>query len=93
MNKYEIMIVTKIISDEELNAIIEKSKSIINAEGKVDKVDIWGEKALAYEILGSTRGIYALITYSSTSNATKELDRYLKINETILRHMIVRKEC
>ena len=93
MNNYEIMIVTKIISDEELNAIIEKSKSIINAEGKVDKVDIWGEKALAYEISGSTRGIYTLITYSSTSNATKELDRYLKINETILRHMIVRKEC
>ena len=42
MNNYEIMIIIKPMPEENLNAIIDKTKSIITADGKVDKVDNWG---------------------------------------------------
>ena len=92
MNNYEIMIVVKPMPEENLNAIIDKTKSIITADGKVDKVDNWGEKRLAYEISGLNTGIYLLFTYIGTCDVTREIDRYMKINEDILRHMIVRKD-
>ena len=40
---------------------------------------------------GFREGLYVLIEYKADSNCTKELDRKLKIDEDILRHMIIRK--
>lgn len=91
MQNYEIMVVVRPMPEENLNTIIEKTKSIITADGNVNKVDNWGEKRLAYEISGLNTGIYLLFTYNGTPNMTKEVDRYMKINDDILRHMIVRK--
>ena len=91
MQNYEIMVVVRLMPEENLNTIIEKTKSIITADGNVNKVDNWGEKRLAYEISGLNTGIYLLFTYNGTPNMTKEVDRYMKINDDILRHMIVRK--
>lgn len=91
MQNYEIMVVVRPMPEENLNTIIEKTKSIITADDNVNKVDNWGEKRLAYEISGLNTGIYLLFTYNGTPNMTKEVDRYMKINDDILRHMIVRK--
>ena len=92
MNNYEIMIVVKPMPEENLNAIIDKTKSIITVNGKVKGMENFGEKRLAYEICGLNTAIYLLFIYSGTSDVTKEVDRYMKINEDILRHMIVRKD-
>ncbi|EQF99336.1 ribosomal protein S6 [Clostridioides difficile 6041] len=50
---------------------------------------ILGEKKLAYPIAKFTEGFYVLVNFKSAVDVPKEIDRNLKINENVIRHMIV----
>jgi len=65
---------------------------IRNDGGTVDKVDIWGKRRLAYEINKKTEGIYAVVSLTSNGDATKELDRQLKLSEAVMRTKVLRAE-
>ena len=59
MAKYETMMVTTANLDEEAsNALINKFKNLIAANGTIDSVDDWGKKRLAYPINDETEGVY-----------------------------------
>ena len=59
MAKYETMMVTTANLDEEAsNALINKFKNLIAANGTIDSVDDWGKKRLAYNINDETEGVY-----------------------------------
>jgi small subunit ribosomal protein S6 len=60
--------------------------------GSVEKVDVWGKRRLAYEILKHAEGIYALVDVNSEPDAVKELDRQLSLNETVLRTKVLRRD-
>jgi len=59
-------------------------------DGKVLEVKEMGMRNLAYEINDFTKGFYVLMNVEATSEATGEFDRLVKINERIMRHMVVR---
>ena len=59
--------------------------------GVVDNVDEWGKRKLAYEINGLTEGSYTLIDFHATPESIAELDRILRINDAVVRHMIVKR--
>jgi small subunit ribosomal protein S6 len=65
---------------------------IRNDGGTIDNVDIWGRRRLAYEIQKKTEGIYAVVNFTATSDATVELDRQLKLSEAVLRTKVLRAE-
>jgi small subunit ribosomal protein S6 len=65
---------------------------IRNDGGTIDNVDIWGRRRLAYEIQKKTEGIYAVVNFTATSEATQELDRQLKLSELIMRTKVLRAE-
>ncbi len=54
----------------------------------------WEKRRLAYEMNGYREGIYHIVKVSSPSSATavNEFDRLAKINDDIIRHMIVKEE-
>jgi len=60
--------------------------------GTVDKVDIWGRRRLAYDILKKSEGIYAVVDFTATSDTAKELDRQLGLNEVVLRTKVMRAD-
>jgi small subunit ribosomal protein S6 len=60
--------------------------------GSVEKIDVWGRRRLAYEINKKTEGIYAVIDLQATPAAVAELDRQLRLNESVLRTKVVRPE-
>ncbi len=60
--------------------------------GKVDKVDVWGKRRLAYEIAKNSEGIYAVVDISATPAAVAELDRQLGLNESVLRTKVLRND-
>ena len=68
------------------------SNVIRNDGGTIDNVDIWGRRRLAYEIQKKTEGIYAVVNFTATSEATVELDRQLKLSEAVLRTKVLRAE-
>lgn len=92
MKNYEIMYICKTVYEEAIQNVTDKFNAIIKANGgNVEKTDIWGKKRLAYEIQDKTDGIYVLVTFAATPVCVKELDRVMRLDENILRHMIISK--
>lgn len=90
MKNYELVYVLKpAIEDEAKEAVLDKAKSVIEASGEVEKVDVWGVKKLAYEIQKLREGYYVLVTFKASVDVPKELDRNLKISDNVIRHMVV----
>jgi len=58
--------------------------------GKVDKVDVWGKRRLAYEIKKNSEGIYAVVDVNCEPATVQELDRLLTLNESVLRTKVLR---
>ena len=48
-------------------------------------------KPVVYEHFGGKEGIYAVVNFTATSEATQELDRQLKLNESVLRTKVLRQ--
>jgi small subunit ribosomal protein S6 len=72
---------------------LDKFLNVIRTDGgTVDKVDIWGRRRLAYEINKKSEGIYAVVNLTASSDATKELDRQLKLSEAVMRTKVLRAE-
>lgn len=90
MRNYELVYVLRPNLEEEAREnILSKIKAIIEASGEVEKVDVWGNRKLAYEIEKLTEGYYVLVNFRATTDVPKEIDRNLKIWDDAIRHLIV----
>ncbi|NLP30449.1 MAG: 30S ribosomal protein S6 [Clostridiales bacterium] len=93
MRNYEVMfIIESTLEDEKKEATIEMVKEVISANGEVDKVDVWGMRKLAYPIQKKNEGYYVLIEFKADSDLPNELDRRLKISDSVIRHLIINKD-
>ena len=93
MKAYELLFFVAPTIDEETRlAVMKRIENTIAADnGVVDNVDEWGKRKLAYEINGLTEGSYTLIDLHATPESIAELDRILRINDAVVRHMIVKR--
>jgi len=92
MRDYELMyIINTNVDDEKRPAVIEKYKQIItDGGGEIVKVDEWGKRRLAYEVNKNREGYYVLMNYKSSIAACQELERLMKIDEAILKHLVIK---
>ncbi|NVK17544.1 MAG: 30S ribosomal protein S6 [Methylocystaceae bacterium] len=58
--------------------------------GKVTKREYWGLRNIAYRMKKNRKGHYVLFNIDAPSEAINELDRQLRLNEDVLRHLVVR---
>lgn len=91
MKAYELLFIVALTIDDETRAGVMKriETTITDAQGVVDNVDNWGKRKLAYEINGLSDGDYTLIDFHTDPQSIAELDRVLRINDAVVRHMIV----
>jgi len=96
MRHYEAMyIVDADTPDENLDPIIEKYKKVVtDGVGEVSEAGKWekGRRAMAYEISKKREGMYLMMQFTSSPDVPKELDRIFRINDEILRHLVVRQD-
>ncbi|MCA4133268.1 30S ribosomal protein S6 [Arthrobacter sp. M4] len=94
MRPYELMVIIDPEVDERtVEPSLQKFLNVITADGgTIEKVDIWGRRRLAYDIKKKSEGIYAVVNFTASPAAAKELDRQLGLNETIMRTKIIRPE-
>lgn len=92
-NKYELVFVLSMeLGDDGIEAYQQRVEDLINEHGEVTNVDVWGQRKLAYEIQDQREGYYILINFNAEPEFPQELDRVLKLNDQVLRHLIVRAE-
>ena len=91
MKAYEVLFFVAPNTDEETRAGVMKRIDVaITAEGGVvDSVEDWGKRKLAFEIDDLTEGDYTLINFHADPQQIAELDRVLRINDAVKRHMVV----
>ena len=94
MRHYEIMVILDSSLEERTVApSLDTYLNVIRTSGgSVEKLDVWGRRRLAYEINKKTEGIYAVIDLQAEPQAVAELDRQLRLNESVLRTKVIRPD-
>ena len=94
MRSYEMVLILKPdLSDDQLKEEVDKVKGLITkGGGQILHYEDWGKRKLAYAIRRQTKGSYHLFQFASDPQALAEVDRSLKLDEAVLRHMTVRME-
>lgn len=91
MNKYEVMFIAKPLEEAEVDLIVELVSNLLTKNGcTIEKVDRWGKRHLAYPVKKQADGYYVLINFEGEPDVIKEIDRVIKIHDTILKHLIVK---
>ena len=94
MNKYEIMFIVKAELDEKSVSDNAKAmeKVLTDMKSKILNSKDMGQRKLAYPINKQVRGYYFVLNVEATADAVNEFDRKAKLNENILRHIVIREE-
>ena len=94
MNKYEIMFIVRPDMEEaEIKKTAENMKKVLtDAKAKVLEEKAMGQRELAYEIKKFSTGYYYLFIVEADKEAEQEFNRVARINESLLRHLIVKVE-
>ena len=84
MVKYESIFVCSVEgkSEEDVNALVEKFKALIEKHGTVESVDEWGKKKLAYLINDEAEGYYVLYNFECEPTFPAELERIAGMLQT-----------
>jgi small subunit ribosomal protein S6 len=92
MTDYEVTYILRPSLEE--NEVEERSNAIAeivrNQNGEVVAIERMGKKRLAYEIDDVREGNYVVMQFKSDGAGSKELERLLKLNEEVLRALVVR---
>ena len=94
MNKYEIMFIVRPDMEEaEIKNTAEEAKKVLTEKNAtIVEEKAMGQRELAYEINKFSTGYYYLFVVEANATAVKEFDRVARINESLLRHLVVKVE-
>ncbi len=92
LRQYETTFIINVhLEDEQINKTIEKYTTLIeNKSGRIKSVDRWGKHRLAYEIAKKQYGYYVYIRFEAAASIIRDLERELKLDDSILRYLTIR---
>ncbi len=90
--KYELVyIVSPEATDEQVAEVHTQVDAVVQRlGGQLEKTENWGRRKLAYEIGRHKEGTYVLEVIHGSGELMKEIDRRLKVLDTVIRHLTVR---
>jgi len=90
MRHYEIVLIVHPDQSEQVSAMVERYKTMIEAQkGRVHRLEDWGRRQLAYPIGKMNKAHYVLLNIEATPQTLAELENALRFNDAVLRHMTV----
>ena len=92
MNKYEsVVIINPNVVEEAVKGLVERFTTLINTDGKVEKVDELGKKKLAYEIAKNKEGYYVVFDFEANPSLIAELERNYRITDEVIKFIVIKK--
>jgi small subunit ribosomal protein S6 len=94
LRNYELVLIIHPETEETaFKEMVDRVKGwITDSGGQVSKVDLWGKRQLAYPIHKQKEGLYALLQSQMETSYCIELERNLRLQESILRFLLVAQE-
>ncbi|MBN1891440.1 MAG: 30S ribosomal protein S6 [Clostridiales bacterium] len=92
-NKYEMIVVlSPALGEEGITSATETVKAKLETGATIEVLETLGMKRLAYEINDQSEGFYLQFNFTAEPDFPKEIERVLKINEGVLRFLIIRTD-
>lgn len=95
MRDYEVVYIFKsALGTEDIDARLQRyHEKILAVDGsEITAVEHWGKRQLAYPIDRNENGYYVVAQFSTEPRALPEFERLLKLDEEVLRHLVVLSE-
>lgn len=91
---YEMVVVLspEVVEDNLETAINTISNFITSRGGTISQQDRWGKRMLAYPIKHFSQGTYVLSRFILKPSACRDLENTLRINDHVLRHLLIKQE-
>lgn len=91
MRHYEIVFMIHPDCNDQISSIINHYTDIVvNASGKIHRLENWGRRQLAYPIKKLHKAYYILLNIEALKDTIKILDSDFRFNDVIVRSMIIR---
>lgn len=91
MRHYEIVFIVHPDQSEQVPAMVERYRGIIEtAGGKIHRHEDWGRRQLAYPIQKLAKAHYVLLNIECEQSVLEELEHAFKFNDAVLRHLVVK---
>ena len=91
MRHYELCILVHPDQSEQVPAMIERLKTLVAEQnGKIERVEDWGRRQLAYPIEKLVKAHYVLMNIECTDATLAEIENGFRFNDAILRHLTVK---
>ena len=89
---YEILFIADPnLGEPEVDALGAQVQGFVEKDGgKLQKMEKWGKKRLAYDVRRHREGYYVLLVVEGTGAMVKEVERRLKVTDGIIRYLTVR---
>ena len=90
MRHYEIVFLVHPDQSEQVPAMIERYKALIEGDkGAVHRLEDWGRRQLAFPIQNLAKAHYVLMNIECSQNVLNELESGFRFNDAVLRHLIL----
>lgn len=81
------------VTSQQVESMIDTYKGVIEQNGgKLEKIEMWGVKSLAYRIKKNRKAHFTLLNIDAPPAALAEMERQMQISEDVLRFMTIRVE-
>ena len=92
LRKYEaLVLLSPELASDSRKEIVEGLIAIIDREGgKMDEIDDWGSRQLAYPVQNQSRGYYVRLVFDAPGKLVAELERNIRITEGIFKFVTVK---
>ena len=93
MRHYEICFLVHPDQSEQVPAMLERYRSLIEGKGgKIHRLEDCGRRQLAYPVAKLHKAHYVLINIECDSSTLSELEGIFRFNDAVLRHLTVRRQ-
>lgn len=93
MRHYEIVFLVHPDQSEQVPAMIERYKSLVeNGNGKIHRLEDWGRRQLAYPIQNLVKAHYVLLNIEADQSVLAELTEGFRFNDAVLRHLVIKRD-
>jgi len=90
---YEIVFLVHPDQSEQVSGMIERYRSMVTSNGgRVHREEDWGRRILAYMINDLHKAHYVLLNIECDSSTLREIEGHFRFNDSILRHLIIRRK-
>lgn len=93
MRHYEIVFMVHPDQSDQITAMIERYRSIIESQGgKIHRLEDWGRRQLAFPIQKIHKAHYILMNVECGQEELDELESVFRFNDAVIRHMVIRRK-